>query len=154
MLDSLSKYHRFIYLGTQSPRRKRIQFVQVNYKRRLFRHRRAFEDPLWSTLSSVGMHSQFAGMNQCSHTSVTRLLVWSVWCTACMLYSQMDSEAHFSRVKFDFTFWKDEAFFSQRRAAMRFWASNIGQAGTKLSIAYLSLMEMFFPVSTWQCPCA
>lgn len=38
----------------------------------------AFEGSLWSTLSSAGMHSQGACMNQCSHTSVTRLLVWSV----------------------------------------------------------------------------
>lgn len=95
----------------QSTQRNRTQFVQVNYKRRLFRLRQAFEESLWSVLSSVGMHSQSAGMNQCSHTSVTRLLVSSVWCTACVPYSQMDSESTFSQTEFDFTFWNDEGFF-------------------------------------------
>ena len=49
----------------EAKHKNRIQFVQVNYKRRLFRHRQAFEDPLWRTLSSVGTHSQF-----CSHESM------------------------------------------------------------------------------------
>lgn len=34
--------------------------------------------------------------------------------------------------------------FSQQSAAVRFWASNIGQARTTLSITYLSPMEMLF----------
>lgn len=71
--------------GNQRTQGSWIQSVQVNYERRLFRHRRPFEDPLLSALSSAGMHSQFAGMNQCSHTGVTRLLVWSVSCTARVL---------------------------------------------------------------------
>lgn len=81
-LPSGMRRGKHVYLETWRTQGSRIQSVQVNYERRLFRHRRPFEDPLLSALSSGGM---FAGMNQCSHTSVTRLLVWSVSCTACVL---------------------------------------------------------------------
>lgn len=132
----------------QSTQRNRTQFVQVNYKRRLFRLRQAFEESLWSVLSSVGMHSQSAGMNQCSHTSVTRLLVSSVWCTACVLYSQMDSESIFSQTEFDFTFWNDEGFFffsaecCSETLNVKYWT------GWKItSISYL----WYVYTRTWQC---
>lgn len=126
--------------------KNRIQFVQVNYKRRLFRHRQAFEDPLWSTLSSVGTHSQFAVMNQCSHTSVTKLLVWSVWCTACVLYSQMDSEGTFSRAKFDFTFGNNEVFFSSVECcseilSIKDWPEHTGWKN--------GLYSILFPIHFW-----
>lgn len=130
----------------QSTQRNRTQFVQVNYKRRLFRLRQAFEESLWSVLSSVGMHSQSAGMNQCSHTSVTRLLVSSVWCTACVPYSQMDSESTFSQTEFDFTFWNDEGFFSssQRSAVLSLWIWNTGQLENHKYLWYEY-------ARTWQC---
>lgn len=84
-LPSGMRRGKHVYLEMRRTQGSRIQSVQVNYERRLFRHRRPFEDPLLSALSSAGMHSQFAGMNQCSHTSVTRLLVWSVSCKARVL---------------------------------------------------------------------